>query len=195
MSPHVRLHGEDESESGISAGNPPIARILMADGVWRDDRWTVVPSTTSDDGIAAPAAGQIVPLARYLALDAAARTGIAVWLAPADEPAALLPFLAALPLIAVDFPTFKDGRGCSTATLLRSRHRYTGELRAIGDVLVDQLFALRRVGFTSFALRADQVPAAAEGGLRTFTETYQRAVDKPVPLFRRRLTAGAGAGI
>ena len=77
------------------------------------------------------------------------------WRRP-DDPAALVPHLDAVPLVAIDFPVFNDGRGYSTAAVLRSRYRYRGDLRAIGDVLIDQLFFLRRVGFTSFPLRADQ---------------------------------------
>jgi uncharacterized protein (DUF934 family) len=163
-------------------------QILMADGSWRDDAWRVVrpapgAGAAADDDVAP---GAILPLARFLALPPAARSGLAVWLAPADDPALLLPASAALELIAVDFPTFRDGRGYSAATLLRARYGFAGELRAIGDVLVDQLFALKRVGFTSFGLRADQQPAAALAALRTFSETYQRAVDQPLPLFARR---------
>ena len=91
-------------------------------------------------------------------LDAAC-TG--VWLGPDDDVAPLLPWLATLPLIAIRFPVFTDGRGYSLARLLRGRHGYAGELRAVGDVLRDQLYFLQRCGFDSFALRADQPPEEA----------------------------------
>jgi uncharacterized protein (DUF934 family) len=81
-----------------------------------------------------------------------------VWLGPDDDVAPLLPWLATLPLIAIRFPVFTDGRGYSLARLLRGRHGYAGELRAVGDVLRDQLYFLQRCGFDSFALRADQPP-------------------------------------
>ena len=72
---------------------------------------------------------------------------VGVWLAPADDPGgARARTLASLPVIAVDFPAFTDGRGYSTARLLRERYGYTGELRAIGDVQRDQLHYLRQVG-------------------------------------------------
>lgn len=80
-------------------------------------------------------------------------------------------------LIALSFPAFKDGRGYSQARLLRERHGYTGELRAVGDVLQDQLFYLRRVGFDSFALRADRDAEAALAAFDTFSMAYQPGRD------------------
>jgi uncharacterized protein (DUF934 family) len=59
-------------------------------------------------------------------------------------------------LINVDFPKFADGRGYSAARLLRERYEFTGELRAVGDVLFDQLFSMMRCGFNAMAMRADQ---------------------------------------
>ena len=109
----------------------------------------------------------LLPLALYLTQSPSATHG--VWLSPTDDPAALVPRLSAVPLIAIDFPVFNDGRGYSTAAVLRSRYRYLGDLRAIGDVLIDQLFFLRRVGFTSFLLRADQDHLKAVAKLRTFS--------------------------
>jgi uncharacterized protein (DUF934 family) len=123
-------------------------------------------------------------LAVYRAL--ATRDGCAVWLAPADEPAGVAEFLPQLPLVAIDFPTFKDGRGYSIASILRTRLRFAGELLAIGDVLIDQLFYLKRVGFSSFALRADQDEQAAAAALFSFSTSYAGAVDEPLPHFRRR---------
>ncbi|MEN9294791.1 MAG: hypothetical protein RIS03_485, partial [Pseudomonadota bacterium] len=69
------------------------------------------------------------------------------------------------PLVAIDFPIFRDGRGFSTAALLRERFGWKGELRAIGDVLVDQLLQLAKVGFDGFVLRTDQ---QLETALRQF---------------------------
>jgi uncharacterized protein (DUF934 family) len=89
-------------------------------------------------------------------------------------------------VLAINFPVFSDGRGYSLARLLRQRHRFQGELRAIGDVLPDQLYYMRRCGFDSFALRADRDPEAALDALSPFSESYQAATDQPVPLFRRR---------
>ncbi|HCZ13184.1 MAG TPA: oxidoreductase, partial [Candidatus Accumulibacter sp.] len=73
------------------------------------------------------------------------------------------------------FPKFTDGRSYSTARLLRERYRYTGEIRALGDVLQDQLFYMRRCGIDAFALRADKDIEQALAGLRTFSDSYQAA--------------------
>ncbi|MCJ8239169.1 DUF934 domain-containing protein [Peteryoungia algae] len=78
--------------------------------------------------------------------------GLGVLLAPADDVRKLEPYLDRIALIAVAFPAFSDGRGFSHATLLRDRLGYTGELRAVGDVLIDQVPLMLRTGFDSFAV-------------------------------------------
>ena len=105
-----------------------------------------------------------------------------VWLGPADEPSEIGDLPA---LIAVHFPAFTDGRGYSTARLLRQRYGFTGELRAFGDVLRDQLYELARCGFDSFVLRDDQDPEEALQAFTAFSEDYQAAADRG-PLFDRR---------
>ena len=112
-----------------------------------------------------------------------------VWLEPAEEPADLAADLAHFPLVAVRFPKFTDGRGYSIATLLRRRHGYRGELRAIGDVGRDQLFYLERCGFDSFGLPPHRDPEAALAGLQVFSVRYQGSADDPLPLFRKRAAA------
>jgi uncharacterized protein (DUF934 family) len=102
------------------------------------------------------------------------------------EPAPLANDLARFHLIAVHFPTFVDGRGFSLARLLRERYGYKAELRAVGDVLVDQLLLLERCGFDSFELRADQNVDAALAAFGAFSDAYQPTVPQPLPLFRRR---------
>jgi len=109
-----------------------------------------------------------------------------VWLESDQGPEKLEPFIEQLALIAINFPKFADGRGYSYARILRDRLNYQGELRAIGDVLHDQLFYLKRCGFDSFAIREDKNAEIAMTGLTAFTETYQGATDQPAPLFRRR---------
>ncbi|MEQ6329009.1 DUF934 domain-containing protein [Ectopseudomonas chengduensis] len=102
-----------------------------------------------------------------------------------DEPEALQPFLASLPLIAIDFPSFRDGRGYSQAYLLRTRLGWRGELRAVGDVLRDQLAHMRQCGFDAFAVRADKSLEDALKGLQGLSVLYGRSVIEPLPLFRR----------
>lgn len=89
-------------------------------------------------------------------------------------------------LIALDFPAFRDGRNYSHARLLRERYGYRGELRAVGDVLRDQLFYLRRCGIDSFQVRADKDIEDAIKGLSDFSITYQGAADGAVPVYKNR---------
>jgi len=90
-------------------------------------------------------------------------------------------------LIALEFPAFKDGRCYSHARLLRERYGYQGELRAVGDVLRDQLFYMERCGIDSFEVRADK---NIEDALKAFTEfsvKYQTAADRAVPIYKLRI--------
>jgi sulfate adenylyltransferase subunit 2 len=157
-----------------------------------DDRWTLLREATS---LADVPAGTpvIVPLALWKAERSAlvARGDAGVWLSPSDEPAELESDISALPLIAVDFPKFTDGRGYSTARLLRERYRFEGELRAIGDVLRDQLFALAQCGFDAFALRADRNATEALPSFDDFAGVYAPTTSTPQPWFRRRIAAAA----
>ena len=116
---------------------------------------------------------------------AASRLRLGVELGPADEPGDIAGDLAALSLIAIAFPRFTDGRGYSIARTLRGQYSWQGELRAVGDVLRDQLFYLARCGFDTFALRDDQNVDASLSAFRDFSEAYQAAVDRG-PLFARR---------
>lgn len=153
-----------------------------------DDPWQLLR-----DGEAVPEQGRLIlPLAQWrerqddavLGGRKPSRDGL--WLAPADEVESLATCLPALPLIAVDFPTFRDGRGYSQAYLLRTRLGWCGELRAVGDVLRDQLSHMRQCGFDSFAVRADKSAADALKGLAGMSVQYGRSVIEPRPLFRRR---------
>ena len=92
-------------------------------------------------------------------------------------------------LIALQFPKWVDGRAYSQAHLLRSRYGFAGEIRAIGEVLVDMLPLLHRTGFDAVVLRADQSREAAERALTFFPGFYQGDVLEHRPRFAR---AGAG---
>jgi uncharacterized protein (DUF934 family) len=148
--------------------------------------------------MAVPEGKIIVPLGVWLVqrelLAARAAAGqIGVWIASDERPEALKGELEKFALIAVDFPKFTDGRGYSIAYNLRTRLGYQGELRAIGDVLRDQLFAMQRVGFDAYATRPDRDIHEALKGLSDFSETYQASVDQKQPLFRRHARTAAGA--
>ncbi len=122
--------------------------------------------------------------------------GLGVLIAPADDVRKLEPHLDRIALIAVAFPAFNDGRGFSHATLLRERLGYTGEVRAVGDVLIDQVPLMLRTGFDSFAVTnvvAQQ--RLAENRLPGVVQRYQptaRASDV-VEGFSWRRTGSTGA--
>ena len=158
-----------------------------------DDDWQILRLNEEEtaEGIPRPAGPLLVPLAVWKArraeLDARHQQGepLGVWLGPFDEPADLASDLRHLSLIGVDFPKFVDGRGYSTARLLRGRYGYTGELRSIGDVQRDQLFYQRRVGFDAYALRPDHDIEAALKSLYDFDAAYQHSTDRDIELRRR----------
>ena len=153
------------------------------------DDWTVLRLVEGDDAavITIPVGRVIVPLAVWQAqrslLEARAELGI--WLPSDARPETIKDDLARFALVAVDFPKFSDGRGYSIAYNLRARLGYQGELRAIGDVLRDQLFYMSRVGFDAFATREDRSIQDALKGLTDFSESYQTSWDQKTPLFKR----------
>jgi uncharacterized protein (DUF934 family) len=121
-----------------------------------------------------------------LALDARAVDGAPdVLLAPDDDPRALA--LEGLRVIGVSFPRFRDGRGYSHARILRERG-FAGDLRAVGDLTVDQLVFLRRAGFSSVAPERPIDAAAAEQALSRFAVAYQRGAPGEAPAWARRLS-------
>ena len=162
---------------------------IIKNGQVVNDDWTVLRLNQEQqpDTVTVPAGKVIVPLAVWQAQHAllASRSDVGVWLASAERAEALSKDVANLPVIAIDFPKFSDGRGYSIAYNLRSRLGYTGELRAIGDVLRDQLFYMQRVGFNAFATRADRNIHDALKGLTDFSLSYQASIDQKSPLFRR----------
>lgn len=109
----------------------------------------------------------------------------AVRLEPGDDARALIPYLDRLTLIEIAFPTFRDGRGYSSARILREAG-FTGELRAQGDVLVDQIAFMRRCGFDSFAPEGSLNPEAVERALAGYDDFYQKAADAAVPVWKLR---------
>jgi len=109
----------------------------------------------------------------------------AVRIEPGDDARALLPHLGRVALVEVNFPSFGDGRGYSAARILREAG-YTGELRAVGDVLVDQLSHMRRCGFDSFAPARRLDEADAEAAFNRWPQVYQPAADDRVPIWSLR---------
>jgi len=167
----------------------PNTAHIIKDKVVISDDWTVLRLNEGEtpEGVAVPEGKIIVPLKVWQAQrgNLQGRPELGVWFASDERPEALKDDLQPFKVIAVDFPKFADGRGYSIAYNLRARLGYTGELRAIGDVLRDQLFYMQRVGFNAFAVRADKDIHDALKGLTDFSEKYQTSWDEKNPLFRR----------
>ncbi|MEI9850842.1 MAG: DUF934 domain-containing protein, partial [Sphingomonas sp.] len=109
----------------------------------------------------------------------------AVRIEAGDDARVLLPHLDRIALVEVSFPKFRDGRGYSSARILREAG-YSGELRAQGDVLVDQIPLLRRCGFDSFAPEAPVDEAVLAAALARYAHHYQAAADPAVPVWKLR---------
>jgi len=109
----------------------------------------------------------------------------AVRLEPGDEARDLIPHLERIRLVEVNFPVFGDGRGYSAARILREAG-YTGELRAVGEVLVDQIAFMRRCGFDSFAPDVPLDPTDAENAFGRYAEVYQPTTDGRAPIWAKR---------
>ncbi|MBC3868972.1 DUF934 domain-containing protein [Undibacterium oligocarboniphilum] len=170
-------------------------RQIIKNKVIVQDDWSVLRPSAEDNPatVAVPAGKVIVPLKVWLTQreNLKSRTNLAVWFASDEQAKELKEDIQHFALLAVDFPKFTDGRGYSIAYNLRNRFGFSGELRAIGDVLRDQLFYMQRVGFNSFATREDKSIEDALKGLSVFSEKYQTSWDEKNPLFRRAERAGA----
>ena len=153
---------------------------------------TVTDAQVADTVI--PATGKIIlPLSVFIARNSEIKNRIAqgeigVWLAThelLEDLTQQQADLNALPIIAIFVERFADGRIFSLGNLLRTRFGFKNELRAFGDVLRDQLYFLKRSGFTSYLVRADRSAQEAIASLSDFTKPYQGAVDEPRPVFKR----------
>lgn len=165
-----------------------MSTVLLRDGRIEADHYTALA-----DDAALPAGGRvIVSLARWQAeqdLLLASGLVIGVRIPNTVDIASVLPEIGDRPLIALEFPSFPDGRAYSQARLLAERFRFAGELRATGKAVVrDQIGFMARCGFTSFQLRDDQDAEACLAAVREFSLAYQPAADalEPVLLRRRR---------
>ncbi len=109
----------------------------------------------------------------------------AVRIEPSEDARDLLPHLDRIALIEVNFPVYGDGRGYSAARILREAG-YAGELRAVGDVLVDQIVAMRRCGFDSFHPDKALDDAAVDRALNRYADVYQKTIDGRSPVWAKR---------
>ena len=148
-----------------------------------EDSWQLV-----DEGATVPETGDVIVSLSLWKKEydvLSKRPGKVGVVLSSDEDPADIAHRDELPLIAIDFPKFSDGRGYSHARLLRERYGYEGELRAVGNVLRDQLFYMLRCGIQSFALQAGKDIEGALSAFEEFSVTYQAAVDDKQPLYRR----------
>ena len=145
---------EDKSDQNTSADLPPAGKVIVPFSWWLEHRDNAEIAKRT------------------------AHSEIAVWFAGTDDVlahAAVIQESSAWPLVAVHFPIFTDGRGYSTAALLRERLHWQGNILAIGDVLIDQLRQMSRVGFDQFSLRADQDQALALKQFSLYSVNLQHA--------------------
>ncbi len=146
---------------------------LLKDGIFQDDPW----NHADDDAPVAADADVYVGLDRLEAEFAtlADRPGRLGALLDSDLPVErLAPYLDALSLVALRFPAFTDGRAYSSARLLRDRHRFDGEVRAVGDVLADQYAFMLRCGFDAFEVPDGQPPELWRRAAAAISLDYQR---------------------
>jgi uncharacterized protein (DUF934 family) len=158
---------------------------LIKQGRPSEDGWTTV-----DDEAPLPASGAvIVPLSRWRSQkDALLARGdaLGVRLDSGQRAEDIAPDLAHLQLIALNFPTFRDGRAYSTARLLRERYGFEGEIRAVGNVLRDQFLFMHRCGIDAFEVADDRAVAAWQESLDEFSVFYQPAADRRISASRLR---------
>ncbi len=164
---------------------------IIKDGLVTDDNWTLIKYT--DANLTTEIKGQsIVPLRLWQAEESLQRENIGLLLDNDIDLSAITEDLTSVPVIAINFPSFTDGRGFSIARLLRERYEYKGEIRAVGYVIRDQLHYLKRCGFNAFSFNPENLLgafdlAAISASLSDFTNAYQISADTPTPLFRRRV--------
>jgi uncharacterized protein (DUF934 family) len=163
---------------GNSETSAPVVRLWAPEG-FREDDWL-----HADGAEALSGDGRfILPLQAFLDLDPqvrqAERQRLGVELQPGDRLEAILGTLADLPLVALAFPAFNDGRSFSKAEVLRSRHGYAGALRATGQVLIDQLPHMLRVGFDQFEVSHPVLLRRLEEGRIDGLPVYHQPAAKP----------------
>ncbi len=170
---------------------------LIKNGIVSEDAWKLITLSTGDtpETVLLPVGPLLVPASVWHARRAELINRehehgwpLGVWLTAEEGPEAIATDVDDFTVIAVEFSRYADGRGYSTASLLRTRYDYKGELRAIGDILRDQLFYLQRVGFDAFALRSDKSAEDARASLADFSAAYQSAADLSLSLQRRVAT-------
>lgn len=165
---------------------------IIKNGAIVQDEWTTLQLAEGEtpEAVALPAGKVIFPLPVWQSRKAeilARNEPVGLLIEPNERVEEVAADLDHFAVVAVNFTKFVHGQGFSTASLLRQRYGYQGEVRAVGDVVHDTLFYMKRVGFDAFALKEDKsAEYAVKKGFSTFSDSYQAATDQPQPYFRRR---------
>ncbi len=163
---------------------------LIKDGQVVDNPWSLLAKDVDlNTALSDESSHIVVPFALWQEhKDSLMESGkaVAVCVDSDDDPYELANDVIDLPLICLNFPVFRDGRAFSAAAILRERLNYQGEIRAIGDVLRDQLFYMKKCGINSFDLADGVKVEQALAAFNEFSTSYMSTVEEPLPLFRRR---------
>lgn len=162
-------------------------RKLSSNGEIGQDDWSWMEEDSLADGQPLPPAKTIVPLSYFSRnIQQSLKQGWGVWLSTDADVETLRDEAKQIPLIAINFPAFADGRGFSQARMLRNHCSFTGELLAAGAFMQDQLCYLKRCGFDSFTVADDADETSLRESLQDFSDGYQADARQPKPLFLRR---------
>jgi len=167
-----------------------MAKKLLSNGAVVYDTWQIIDDTVSIEKTSELPVGKvIVSIAHWNRFkETLLKRGpekLGLILQPNESPAMIANELEFISVMALNFPVFTDGRGYSHARELREHFNFSGEIRAVGDVLIDQLYAMRRCGFDAFIMRKSDDVDLAHSYLSTFSFPYQGAVDDPRPVWHR----------
>jgi len=162
--------------------------IIRDSAIIESPFWVVSLDEVTENSGVSDQPNALLPQAFFLQHQTAlaGRKDLGVWLASSDDVEALAGLVHQLPVVALHFPMFGDGRAYSSAVILRTRLQYQGEIRAIGDVRRDELEQMQRCGINAFQLAEDQDIHASLQALSAFSFSYQASIDRPTPLFRQR---------
>ena len=163
---------------------------LIKNGQVINDDWRILDKSSGLDALSTSTKNSVIVPLNFWKLyrrETEAYTGkLAIWLDSDELISDIKNQISEFSVIALNFPVFSDGRSYTNARELRQSLNFEGEIRAIGDVLRDQIFYMSRCGFDSFLLRQDQDPRACIDALQDFQESYQSTSANQNPLFRRR---------
>lgn len=163
---------------------------LIKDGELINDDWRLIDKETALEEIKPSSDNKLLlPLTlwqEHKDLLSQDNANIGIWFDSDESPTLLEEDVNSFPVVALNFPVFRDGRAFSYAAILRQQLNYQGDLRAIGDVRRDQASYMLSCGFSSFLVPEDADATVLLAGFHDFSENYQSTVTKPTPIFRRR---------